>query len=151
VDVRAQEMLARQLLKTGEDVDIDSVDHRALLAGELLPDWYDEWVLFERERLRELRLHALEALATRLPAAHRWGAAMDAALAAVAADPLRESAHRVVIETHLAEGNCCEAIRHYVLFRDLLRRRIGIEPSVEVGQLLGDLPIPSSRIAASSH
>jgi DNA-binding SARP family transcriptional activator len=144
-------MLARQLLKTGEDVDIDSVDHRALLAGELLPDWYDEWVLFERERLRELRLHALEALATRLSAAHRWGAAMDAALAAVAADPLRESAHRAVIETHLAEGNCCEAIRHYVLFRNLLRRRIGIEPSVEIGQLLSDLPIPSSRISASSH
>src|SRR5262245_13822298 len=31
-------------------------------AGELLPDWYDDWVVLERERLRQLRLHALETL-----------------------------------------------------------------------------------------
>ena len=71
------------------------------LSGELLPDWYDDWVLLEAENWRQLRLHALEVLAGLLTAAGRYGDAAAAALAAVRADPLRESAHaalKVVLE-----------------------------------------------------
>ena len=43
--------------------------------GELLPDWYDDWVLLERERFRQLRLHALDALCDDLTRAGRhWDA-----------------------------------------------------------------------------
>jgi DNA-binding SARP family transcriptional activator len=38
------------------------------LHGELLPGWYDDFVLLERERLRQVRLHALGA---RRPALRR--------------------------------------------------------------------------------
>jgi DNA-binding SARP family transcriptional activator len=71
-------------------------DHQpepAALARDLLPDWYEDWVL-ERERFRQLRLHALEALCARLTEAGRFGAAVQAGLAAVSGEPLRESAHR---------------------------------------------------------
>jgi DNA-binding SARP family transcriptional activator len=83
------------------------------LPGELLPGWYDDWILLERERLRQLRMHALEALAEKYSASARYGEAVQAAYAAVRAEPLRESAHRVVVRVHLAEGNIAEAVRAY--------------------------------------
>jgi DNA-binding SARP family transcriptional activator len=105
-------------------------------AGDLLPDWYDDWLAIERERLRQLRLHALEATCARLAGTRRFGAAVDAGLAAVAADPLRESAHRVLIRVHLAEGNVGEALRQYEAYRLLLERHLGAMPSPELRSLV---------------
>src|SRR6266702_3475376 len=84
----------------------------APLTGELLPDWNaDDWILVERERLRQLSLHGLDAICTRLLALHRYCEAVEAGLAAVRSEPLRESAHRMLIAVHLAEGNYNEALR----------------------------------------
>ncbi len=102
---------------------------RAELSSELLPTCYDDWVLVERDRFRQLRLHALEALCERLTARGRYGEAIDAGLAAVCAEPLRESAHRVLITAHLAEGNHAEARRQYELYRQVIRDELGVEPS----------------------
>ena len=109
------------------------------LTGELLPDWYDDWLLIEREKYRQLRLHALEALATQLTALARYGEAAETALTAIAGEPLRESAHRVLIRVHLAEGNPSEALRHYRLFRELLLTELGLEPSEQIAELVGGL------------
>lgn len=102
------------------------------LAGELLPGWYDDWVLMERERIRQLRLHALEVLCERLSTAGRHGQAVDAGLCAVAEEPLRESAQRALIAAHLREGNACEALRQYQAYRTLLWASLGLEPSFEL-------------------
>jgi DNA-binding SARP family transcriptional activator len=59
----------------------------------------------------------------------------------VAAEPLRESAHRALIGAHLAEGNPGEALRQYQLFRGLLGRELGIEPSPRIRALLAGLPL----------
>jgi DNA-binding SARP family transcriptional activator len=109
------------------------------LAMDLLPDWYEDWVVLERERLRQLRLHALEALCRRLTQAGRFGAAVQAGLAAVAGEPLRESAHRTLIQAHLAEGNPGEAVRQYHLYRRLLAGELAIEPSAAIHELVGPL------------
>lgn len=103
---------------------------RMLTAGDLLTGWYDEWVLTERQRLRQLRLHALEALSAHLVAVGNEPAAVEAGLEAVAIDPLRESAHRAVIRAHLAEGNLVEARRQLEQLRSLLQAELGVEPSV---------------------
>jgi|SRR4051794_22661472 len=95
---------------------------------ELLPGWYDDWAVFEREHRRQLLLHALEALARRLLVDGRPDRAVGVAAAAVAAEPLRESAQLVLIEAHLAEGNVCEARRSYELYRELAVRELGVEP-----------------------
>ncbi len=109
--------------------------------GELLPGWYDDWVLLERERLRQLRMHALEALAVKLVAAGRYGEALQAAHTAVRAEPLRESAHRVVVQAHLAEGNVTEAVRTYEAFRALVAAELGVLPTAQMRALLrGALP-----------
>ena len=105
-------------------------------AADLLPSWYDDWVIVERERLRQIRVHSLEELSRRLVVVHRYGDAIDAALAAIAADPLRESAHRRLIEAHLAEGNLSEAIRQYKAYAGLLSSQLGIEPSPALDRLV---------------
>lgn len=110
--------------------------HR-LLAGDLLPDWYEDWVIVERERIRQLRLHALETLGQRLIDQDRPAQAIEAGLAAVAADPLRESAHRVVISAHLAEGNHSEALRQYEIYERMLDDNLGLRPSQRIRELIG--------------
>jgi DNA-binding SARP family transcriptional activator len=108
-------------------------------AGELLPDWYQDWVLTERERFRQLRLHALEALSAQLVEEGRYAEAADAASAAISADPVRESAHRALIVVQLAEGNTGDAIRQYRLFRRILAERVGMAPSSAMERLMGSL------------
>ena len=110
-------------------------------ALDLLPGWYDDWVLMERERLRQRVLHALEALAGQLMSVRRFGDAVEAAMLAVSAEPLRESAQRVLIEAYVAEGNRVEAYRRYRLYRELARRELGIDPSSELSDALR-LPVP---------
>ena len=93
-------------------------------------------MLVERERFHQLRLHALEASCDRLITAGRCGEAIDAGLAVVAAEPLRESAHRALIRAHLAEGNQGEAHRQYQLCCEILRDELGVEPSNTLRALL---------------
>ncbi|HEV7870805.1 MAG TPA: BTAD domain-containing putative transcriptional regulator [Modestobacter sp.] len=108
----------------------------AALEGELLPGWYDDWVLLERERLRQLRMHALEMLAERLVRAGRYGEAIQVAFTAVRDEPLRESAHRVLIRAHLAEGNVAEALREYDTFREMLAEELGVRPTAQMRDLV---------------
>jgi DNA-binding SARP family transcriptional activator len=109
-------------------------------SGEILPDWYEDWVLIEREHFRQLRLHALETLCEQLTAAGRFAEAAAAGVAAVQAEPLRESAHRILIKTFLAEGNRCEALRQYDYFEGLLGEQLGLAPSRLMADLVGMLP-----------
>jgi DNA-binding SARP family transcriptional activator len=107
-----------------------------LFGEELLPGWYEDWVLIERERVHQLRLHALERLSDRLLDEGQHTQALEAALAAIAAEPLRESARRAAIRVHLAENNVSEAVRQFVEFRGLLRRELGLAPSPGLGDLM---------------
>ncbi|MEI5100766.1 BTAD domain-containing putative transcriptional regulator [Streptomyces sp. PmtG] len=112
-----------------------------LCGGELLPGWQQDWVAFERERLHQLRLHALEALSAQLLARRAYGAALEAALESTRIDPLRESAHRAVVSVHLAEHNVTEAVRQFAAFRALLRRELGVEPSGQFAAMLRHMTV----------
>ena len=135
VDVRSVASLAGRMLGAPGQFDLNEVDETTL-CGELLPGWYDEWVVVERERMRQLQLHALEALCSRLLASGNYARAVQVGLAATAAEPLRESAHRLLIQVHLAEGNRAEAGRQYEIYRNLLATELGIEPSASIKHLL---------------
>lgn len=137
VDLRDAIDGARMLLSPrGEVVEGDFEEF--LLSGDVLPGWNEDWVMIERERLRQLRLHALEALCRRLTVANRLAEAIDVGLAAVAADPLRESAHRVLIRAHLAEGNRAEAVRQCEVYRELLWNGLGVSPSAQLKALMAN-------------
>jgi DNA-binding SARP family transcriptional activator len=135
VDVQEFTAWARRAMDPLAGVEAGSTPDVAL-RGDLLPGWYDDWVLLERERLRQLRMHALEALADKLAAAGRCGEAVQAAYAAVRTEPLRESAHRAVVRVHLAEGNVAEAVRAYAAFRDLLTAELGVQPTAQMTELV---------------
>jgi DNA-binding SARP family transcriptional activator len=103
---------------------IDSPDI-SLLAADILPGWTAAWIAVERERFRQLRLHALEERSLRLSAAGRYEEAVAVAQTAVQAAPSRESARRALIEVHLAQGNIAAAVAEYDDYQELLRSSVG--------------------------
>lgn len=140
-DVVEGESLARRMIAgTTEPAPADL----SRLGMELLPGWEGDWVELERARLRQLFVHALEAHARRL-AEHNAGAALAAAYDALRTDPLRESAVRILVEVHIAEGNRAEAVRVYLRFRDQLRCSLGMEPSGAMRALVAPLLANSAR------
>jgi len=138
VDVRHVTALAHRLLDRSVTMDLDhlSTALHSNLHDNLLPDLDDDWLVPERTRYRQLRLHALESLAERLIAAGCFGAAVDTALAAVRADPFRESAHKALILAYLAEGNQNDAYQQFRAYQSTMRRELGLEPSEQLHQLL---------------
>lgn len=140
VDLREAETLARS--------ELAGCPSRAAPRGldlDLLPDWYDDWVLLERERFRQLRLRALESRCIRLAAEGRLDEALEAGLLALAGEPLRESAHRALVRLHLAEGNAAEALRQFQLCRRLLLAQLGVEPSPRMLELVAGLDARNMR------
>jgi DNA-binding SARP family transcriptional activator len=109
--------------------------------GDLLPGWYDDWVILERDRFHELRLRTLQTLSERFTAVGRFGPAIDAGSAATREEPLRESAHRALIRAHLAEGNVGEALRHYRRYERILDEELGLAPSPEMRDLIEVLTV----------
>jgi DNA-binding SARP family transcriptional activator len=136
VDVHAAERLAAS---AGRDPCSDALPPVSLFRYDLLPDWNDSWLLVHRERYRQLRLHALEDLAHAHLIAGRPLHATDCALLAIAAEPLRESAQRLLLRGHLAAGNRAAAWASYQQFRKLLVDELGVQPSSELTALVSDL------------
>jgi DNA-binding SARP family transcriptional activator len=116
-------------------------DERAvtMLKADLLPGWEQRWVLTEQDWWRQARLRALEALSHRFRSSGDHHHAHQAALAAVQTDPLRESAHRTLVELHIADGNPAAALRQYADYRTRLRRELGLAPSPQIYELVQHL------------
>jgi DNA-binding SARP family transcriptional activator len=136
VDVRTLVATAHRLADPADPID---AERPALPSGELLPGWYDDWVIVERERIRQLELHSMENLCERLFGWGRFAAAIEVGLAAIAAEPFRESAHRMLIRAHLAEGNRSEALRQFEIYRQLMWGELGLRPSPDITDLVRDV------------
>lgn len=108
----------------------------ALLGADLLVGWCDDWVVVERERFRQVRLHALDRLGEHLLAQGAYPAAVQVGLTAVDAEPLHESSHRLLVRAHLAEGNLGEALRQYRSYAHCLDTELGARPSAAMRALL---------------
>jgi DNA-binding SARP family transcriptional activator len=142
VDVHRSQALAHRLIDQNSlspDADIGAPAVSAL-SNDLLPGWYDDWAVIAAEDWHQLRLHALEAVAGRLTAADRLAEAATAALAAVRAEPLRESARAALIRVHLAEGNQSDALGEFDRYRVLLYAELGLEPTPRLSGLLSFPP-----------
>jgi DNA-binding SARP family transcriptional activator len=105
-------------------------------ALNILPGWYDDWLVHDRERIRGLMLDALDQMSAQLHRAGRSAEAIDTALIAVMTDPLRESSQAVLLRAHLSEGNVSEARRAYQAYRAQLKTDVGLEPSISLMRMI---------------
>jgi len=115
---------------------LTAVTRTVLDADELLPGWYDDWVLLERERLQRWRRHGLESFSRHLALRGSHALALTAAEAAVDIEPLSEKAQRNLIQVQLAAGNQVDALRSFEAFRRRSLRELGIGPSQHTEALL---------------
>lgn len=118
-----------------------------LYAGDLLEGCYDEWLLEERERLRQRYLGALERLAARLEKRGDHAGAIPYADRLLRHDPLREETYRLLMRLHDARGDRARALRVYHACAATLERELGIEPSAPTREVYEAL-LPPEREAA---
>lgn len=131
---RARACAARAI--NGQPITFDEID---ILTNDILPGWHDEWVLEIQEEFRTLRVQALESACRMFIDHGNLPLAIQAGAAAVAAEPLRESATEALVEAHLAQHNRYEALRCYEALARRLCDDLGVSP----------MPALSNRIAAA--
>ena len=100
---------------------------------------FEEWLVAERERLREM---ALQTLAKRLAHQSKAGSAeraIQTALRLLALDPLQEAVHRALMRLYVQQGRRGSALKQYQLCVGVLKRELGTEPEAETRQLYRDV------------
>jgi DNA-binding SARP family transcriptional activator len=143
VDVHAQRRLV-EAITSGERTAAAAAELR-LLRGDLLPDWDESWLEGRREELRQLRLISLEAVAATYLGESRPASALAVALRVACDEPLRESAHRLVVQAHVDQGNWAAATRHYMRYRSLLWAELQLRPGAGLEALIKPLLRNSAR------
>ena len=113
VDLRRARSLVQQLLAL-PDTSPEAAETQSalvLLSSDLLPDWYEEWVVEESREWHSTRVGALRSWSGRLTALGRFGEAIQAALATIKAEPLGEGGYAALIRAHLAQGDRSAALK----------------------------------------
>jgi DNA-binding SARP family transcriptional activator len=117
----------------------------ALYQGDLLDGLgvseppFEEWLLTERERLRELALEALARLLVHERKAGLTQQAIQTATRLLALDPLQEAVHRDLMRLYARQGRRASALRQYRTCADVLKRELGVEPELETRQLYDEI------------
>jgi DNA-binding SARP family transcriptional activator len=114
----------------------------AMYAGDLLPeDPYEEWTLEARRELRIEYVEGLSEFCSVLEAAGDVEGAIDAGRALVAADPVREESHALLIQLYGLAGRRVDALRQYDALTETLDRELGVEPSARVQHLREEISL----------
>jgi DNA-binding SARP family transcriptional activator len=100
---------------------------------------FEDWLMAERERLRELALETMARLLAQQRRAGATGQALRTALRLGALDPLQESVHRTLMRLYSELGRREAALRQYQACVETLQAELGIEPEEETRQLYQDL------------
>ncbi len=103
-------------------------DAADLYRGELLPGFYEDWVLTEQCGLANLYVRAVESLIERLADAGDLLLATEYARRAVTVDPFREASHCAVMRLCAAAGRRTEALAQFRALQQVLDQ-LGAEPS----------------------
>jgi DNA-binding SARP family transcriptional activator len=110
-----------------------------LLGFALSEPLFEDWLVAERERLRELALEALARLLAHQSRSAATERAIRTAVRLLALDPLQEAVHRALMQLYARQGRRGAALRQYQLCVDRLRRELGAEPELETRALYQEL------------
>ena len=129
----------------------------AVYQGDLLSGFavdeapFEEWLLGERERLRELAVEALAKLLAHERKAGASEAAMHTTLKLLALDPLQEAVHRALMRQYAESGRRGAALRQYQQCVGVLARELGIEPEPQTKALYQEIlrERPHHRVAVA--
>jgi DNA-binding SARP family transcriptional activator len=117
----------------------------ALYQGDLLEGLsvseppFEEWLLAERERLRELAIEALAKLLAHQTEAESSERAIQTAVKLLALDPLQEAVHRALMRLYVRQGRRAAALRQYQVCVGILQRELGAEPEAETRRLYHEI------------
>lgn len=109
-----------------------AVDH---YRGPFLPDLEDSWIISAREHLHQNYLEILMKLARHFLTEKDFGNAMHYSQLAITADPCFESAYRMTMRIHAAQGNRVGVVRQYEKCKDVLMKEIEVHPSPQTHEL----------------
>lgn len=111
----------------------------SLYGGELLPGFYEEWVIAERQRLVQLHLNALNQLVSLAEQSGDLQAALEYALDAAAIEPTSEDFQNAVLRILHRSGRPAEALRHFKDVERIFRDQLNLEPPEESRRLIKSL------------
>lgn len=97
--------------------------------GDLLPGFYEDWIVNEQQWLAGLYFEAVEALIQLLEGQGDLHEALEYALRAVDRDPLREESHRRVMRLYAATGQRKSALAQLTQLKEILHRELADEPT----------------------
>jgi DNA-binding SARP family transcriptional activator len=129
----------------------------ALYRGDLLDGFvvdeepFEQWLMQERERLRELALDALARLLRHQNSLEAADAATQTARRLLTLDPLQEAVHRVLMRLHVRSGRREAALRQYEVCVGLLRRELQLGPEPETRQLYEEILRTRERASAPAR
>lgn len=128
---QSAQVLAQPVHATGT-ADIQQLENALELhTGELLENLYDDWVLWERERLQRLYLNSLAYLLHYYKYHGAYEKSLEYGHKILFHDPLREEIHREIMELHLESGQRALAIQQYETCRNILASELDIQPMEE--------------------
>ena len=110
-----------------------------LYTGELLEGFYEDWVLFERERLRTLYLNGQAHLMQYYRYHGTFKESLACAQKILDKDPLREEIHREIMHLYLENGQRALAVRQYQACTQTLATELRIPPMEETQMLYHQL------------
>ena len=101
-----------------------------LYRGDLLEGWYQDWCLFERERLQNMYLTMLDKLIDYSEANELYEAGLAYGAHILRHDRARERTHRRLMRLHYLARDRTEALRQYERCVSSLDKELGVEPDV---------------------
>ena len=153
IDVAEFEELLRSSLRIEDPSERIPLLEQAhgLYRGELLPGYYEDWLISERERLGEAYRNVLSRLMTARAKIKDLAGAIEAARRAMEADPLRESSHYDLMRLYVAAGQPEQALSQYRQLESILAGQLDSAPSQKVKTLAEQLLVERSLTAPSAE
>jgi adenylate cyclase len=124
------------LLETAEGKSVDDlIETVCLYRGELLPGFYEEWVVTERDRLQAAYHQKMNALVTRLGECGRWDDVLKWGEEWIQLGQSPEPAFRALMKAYANLGDQSMVSATYQRCVDGLDRELGLDPSPETRRL----------------